>query len=202
MMARGTLNAITPWRVRSLTIPPASLMDWLRLAAWEFWIGSLVCALLWAGGAMITTSPDRIITAEDLSGCYASPPVMRPCERIVYRTGAMNAAFSALTGFVMIIAALWLVWELWDAVAPKAITDDFLRLLSYSFAGNWRDPRTWPWSRVGWAYGFAVIGFVITAATATAAWTLLSSASPKKIPAGKVETSQEFKVAPAAAQPQ
>ena len=69
---------------------------------------------------MITTSPDRIITAEDLSGCYASPPVVRPCERIVYRTGAMNAAFSALCGLVMIIAALWLLWELWNAVAPEA----------------------------------------------------------------------------------
>ncbi len=149
-MARGAMNAprgiaacqnaITPWRVRSLTIPPKSFMDWLRLAVWECWMGSLVCALLWAGGAMITTSPDRIITAEDLSGCYASPPVVRPCERIVYRTGAMNAAFSALSGLVMIIAALWLLWELWDAVAPKPITDDFLRLLSDSFARNWRDP--------------------------------------------------------------
>jgi hypothetical protein len=169
-------------------------MDWLRLAVWECWMGTLVCALLWAGGAMITTSPDRIITAEDLSGCYASPPVVRPCERIVYRTGAMNAAFSALCGLVMIIAALWLLWELWDAVAPKPITDDFLRLLSDSFARNWRDPRTWPWSRVGWAYGFTVIGFVITAATATAAWTLLSNSRPVKIPTGTVETSQEFKV--------
>jgi len=203
-MARGEVNssttrsratnAITPWRVRTLTIPPTSVMDWLRLAVWECWMGTLVCALLWAGGAMITTSPDRIITAEDLSGCYASPPVVRPCERIVYRTGAMNAAFSALCGLVMIIAALWLLWELWDAVAPKPITDDFLRLLSDSFARNWRDPRTWPWSRVGWAYGFTVIVFVITAATASAAWTLLSNSRPVKIPTGTVETSQEFKV--------
>jgi hypothetical protein len=193
-MARGTLNAITPWRVRTLTIPPASVMDWLRLAVWEFWMGTIVCALLWAGGAMITTSPDRIITAEDLSGCYASPPSVRPCERIVYRTGAMNAAFSVLCGLVMIIAALWLLWELWDAVAPKPITDDFLRLLSDSFARNWRDPRTWPWSRLGWAYGFTVIGLVITVATATAAWTLLSNSRPVKIPTATVETSQDFKV--------
>lgn len=192
-MARGAMNAITPWRVRTLTIPPASVMDWLRLAVWECWMGTIVCALLWAGGAMIATAPDRIITAEDLSGCYASPPAVRPCERIVYRTGAMNAAFSALSGLVMIIAALWLLWELWDAVAPKPITDDFLRMLSYSFARNWRDPRTWPWSRVGWAYGFTVIGFVITAATATAAWTLLSSLRPVKTPAATVHTSQEFK---------
>jgi len=94
----------------------------------------------------------------------------------------------------MIIAALWLLWELWDAVAPKPITDDFLRLLSDSFARNWRDPRTWPWSRLAWAYGFTVIGFVIAAATATAAWALLSSAHPVKIPAATVKTTQEFKV--------
>ena len=203
-MARAAMKAerraetgyrnITPWRVRTLTIPPKSAMDWLRLAVWEFWMGTMVCALLWAGGAMITTSPDRIITAEDLSGCYASPPVVRPCDRIVYRTGAMNAAFSALCGLVMIIAALWLVWELWDAVAPKPITDDFLRMLSDSFARNWRDPRTWPWSRVGWAYGFTAIGFVTTVATATAAWALLSSARPVKILAPTVQTTQEFKV--------
>jgi hypothetical protein len=200
-MARA-LNVIAPWRVRALTIPPKSLMDWLRLAVWEFWMGSLMCALLWAGGAMISTSPDRIITAEDISGCYASPPVVRPCERIVYRTGAMNAAFSVLSGFVMIIAGLWLVWELWDAAAPKPITDDFLKLLSDSFARSWRDPRTWPWSRVGWAYGFTVIGFVLTATAATTAWTLLSSASSMKIPAAKVGTSEDFKVGPATAQPQ
>ena len=99
-VARGSVSAITPWRLRALTIPPHSLIDWLRLAAWELWMGSLVCALLWSGGAMIATAPDRIITAEDLSGCYASPPVVRPCERIVYRTGAMNAAFSVLSGMV------------------------------------------------------------------------------------------------------
>ena len=57
------------------------------------------------GAALITTSPDRIITAEDLSGCYAPPPVVRPCERIVYRTGAMNAAFTALGGLLSLIVA-------------------------------------------------------------------------------------------------
>jgi hypothetical protein len=58
-------------------------------------MGLLICGFLALGVALIRTAPDRIITAEDLSGCYASPPVQRPCERIVYRTGAMNAARTA-----------------------------------------------------------------------------------------------------------
>ena len=37
---------------------------------------------------------------------------------------------------------------------PKPITDDFLKLLNDSFGRNWRDPRTWPWTRMLWAYGF------------------------------------------------
>jgi hypothetical protein len=193
-MARAALSTISPWRMRSLTIPPKTSADWLRLAAWELWMGAIVCALLWGGTAMIKTAPDRIITAEDLSGCYDSPPVTRPCERIVYRTGALNAAFSALSGMVMIIAGLWLLWELWDAVAPKPITDDFLRLLSDSFARNWRDPRTWPWSRAGWAYGFTVIGFVVTAAAASAMWAVLSGSRPARVPSAHIETSQDFRM--------
>jgi hypothetical protein len=173
-MARGSLNPITPWRLRALTIPPRSLVDWIRLAAWELWMGSLICALCWGGAAMLATSPDRIITAEDFAPCYAAAPAARPCEPVVYRTGVMNAAFSALSGLMMMLAAFWLIWELWDAVAPRPITDDFLRMLSDSFAGNWRDPRTWPWSRVGWAYGFSLIGAAMAASVAFAFWTLLT----------------------------
>lgn len=193
-MARAAMNVVSPWRRRSLVIPPQSFGDWLRLAVWELWIGSMVCTLLWAGVALIATTPDRVITAEDLSGCYAPPPVALPCERIVYRTGAMNAAFSAMSGMVMVIAALWLLWELWDAVAPKPITDDFLRILSDSFARNWRDPRTWPWSRVGWAYGFTLTGVILAFAVASAAWTALAGLRPPRVPAAKVETSQEYRV--------
>jgi hypothetical protein len=193
-MARGTVSPVTPWRTRALTFPPRSWSDWLRLAAWELWMGSIVGALLWAGGAMIATSPDRIITAEDLSGCYASPPVVRPCERIVYRTGAMNAAFSVLTGMVMTVAAFWLLWELWVAVAPKPIMDDFLRLLHDSFARNLFDPRTWPWSRVLWAYGFAAVGAAVSASLALAFWSALASATPPKAPVVKVNTSQDFRL--------
>lgn len=193
-MARGSVSAVSPWRLRALTIPPKSLTDWLRVAAWELWVGSIVCALLWAGGALVATSPDRIITAEDLSGCYASPPVVRPCELIVYRTGALNAAFSALSGLFMIVAALWLVWELWDAVAPPPITDDFLRLLNDSFARQWRDPRTWPWSRMAWAYGFALIGAAVAASVGLALWTVLEPSTPAKAPVIRVDTSEDYRL--------
>ena len=192
-MARGAMNAVSPWRLRTLNIPPRSLNDWLRLAVWELWMGSLVCLLLWAGAAMIVTAPDRFVTAEDLSGCYAVPPVPPPCDRIVYRTGAMNAAFSALSGLVMLLAAFWLLWELWEAVAPKPLSDDFLRLLRDSFGASWRNPRTWPWTRLGWAYGFTLIGGTATAAVAFSAWTLLSQAQLAKTPAPRVETSQQFR---------
>ncbi|HEX6162462.1 MAG TPA: hypothetical protein VFZ31_03790 [Vicinamibacterales bacterium] len=189
------IASISPWRARSLTVPPQSLSDWLRLVAWEFWMGALVCALLWFGGAMISTAPDRMIVAKDVSGCYALPPVAQPCERTVYR-GALNTAFSALSGFMLIVAALWLLWELWDATAPKPITDDFLRLLNDSFARDWRDPRTWPWSRFGWAYGFTTIGAAMIAALAFVMWTALASATAVKPAVVHVETSQDYRVNP------
>ena len=84
---RGAWNEITPWRRRSLTIPPDSWRAWVHLAVWEAWMGILLCGFLAFGIALITTSGDRIVTVEDLSGCYAPPPVQLPCERIVYRTG-------------------------------------------------------------------------------------------------------------------
>ena len=190
----SAISAISPWRVRSLTVPPQSLGDWLRLAVWQLWMGSAVCALLWFGAAMIRTAPDRIITARDVSGCYASPPVAQPCERILYR-GSLNAAFSGVSGLMLIVAALWLLWELWDAAAPRPITDDFLRLLSDSFARDWRDPRTWPWARIGWAYGFTLAGATLTATLAFLMWTALSAATSAR-PAVKVEPSQEYRVDP------
>ena len=192
-MARGAMNAVSPWRLRTLNVPPRSLNDWLRLAVWELWMGSLVCMLLWAGAAMIATAPDRIVTVEDLSGCYAVPPLPPPCDRIIYRTGAMNAAFSVLSGVVMLVASLWLLWELWEAVAPKPLSDDFLRLLRDSFGASWRDPRTWPWARISWAYGFTILGGAATASIAFAAWTLMSDLRATKPPLPHVETSQDFR---------
>ena len=193
-MAQRALTEITPWRRRSLTIPPDSWRAWVHLAVWEAWMGVLLCGFMAFGVALIASSRDRIITAEDLSACYAPPPVALPCARIVYRTGALNAAFTALAGMLSIVVGAWFVWELWGAVAPKPITDDFLRLLSDSFARNWRDPRTWPWSRMLLAYGFTFVGVLIAAGTAGLIWTAVSSARPVKAPIVKVETSQDFRI--------
>ena len=193
-MAEGALNEVTPWRRRSLTIPPDSWRAWVHLAVWEARMGMLLCGCLAFGAALIVTSRDRIVTIEDLSRCYAPPPVELPCDRIVYRTGALNAAFTALVGLLSLLMAAWFVWELWSAVAPKPITDDFLQLLNDSFARNWRDPRTWPWSRMMWAYGFTSLGVLLVAATALLIWTANSFAHPLKAPVIKIDTSEEFRI--------
>jgi len=194
-MAGGALNEITPWRRRSLTIPPDSWRAWLQLAVWEAWMGMLLFGFLGFGIAMVASSSDRIVIVEDLSRCYAAPPIELPCERAVYRTGALNAAFTALCGLLSLVAAAWFVWELWGAVAPKPITDDFLKLLNDSFGRNWRDPRTWPWSRMLWAYGFTSLGLLVAAGTATIIWTEVAGSRPEKAPTVKIETSQDFRIA-------
>jgi hypothetical protein len=195
-MAYGSMQEISPWRRSSLTIPPKTLQAWLRLAIWEMWMGMLLCGILTLGLSMIASSPDRIVTISDLRACYAPPPVALPCERIVYRGGLLYAAFTVLCGVMLIGAAAWFVWELWSAVEPKPITDDFLKLLDHSFGRDWRKPLTWPWGRVLWAYGFTLVGAVVTAGLAATTWTLVEGAYPAKIPAARVETSQSFSVAP------
>jgi hypothetical protein len=192
-MAHGALNEITPWRRRSLVIPPDSWRAWMHLAVWEAWMGMLLFGFVAFGIALIVTSPDRIVTLEDLSRCYAPPPVTLPCERIL-RVGGLNAAFSALGGMMSLVAASWLIWELWSAVAPKSITDDFLKLLNDSFARNWRDPRTWPWSRMIWAYGFTSLGVLLAASMVILIWTADAFRRPAKAPIIKVDTSQEFRM--------
>jgi hypothetical protein len=182
---RRSASEIGPWHRRGLTIPPDSLRGWVEFAAWELWIGMLLCGLLSFGALLIITAPNRIVVVEDFSSCYATTVVL-PCERMVYRLGGLNAAFSVLVGLMLVVAAVWLIWELWSAVEPKPITDDFLKLLHDSFGRNWRDPRTWPWSRIVWAYGFTVIGATLTAGIALIIWSLIAtSATPLK---PKIET--------------
>ena len=181
------------WNWNRLTIPPVSLRDWLKLAAWELWVGMLLCGLISFGVLFIVTASDRIVIAEDLSGCYATTVVL-PCERFVYRTGGLNAIFSVLIGVMVLAAALWFLWDLWNVAEPTPVSDDFLALLYHSFARNWRDPRTWPWSRMLWAYGFTALGAAVTAATAVLVWTTLSSSPLGKPPVANVETSERFKV--------
>ena len=192
-MAGGVTNEITPWRRRSLVIPPDSWRAWVHLAVWEAWMGMLLFGFLAFGISLIVTSPDRIVTFEDLSRCYAPPPVTLPCERII-RVGALNAAFSALGGMISLVVAGWFLWELWTAVAPKPITDDFLKLLDYSFGRNWRDPRTWPWSRMLWAYGFTFVGVSLAAAMALLIWTANTYKDERKGRTVTVEATQEFRL--------
>jgi len=129
----------------------------------------------------------------DLSNCYAAPPVALPCERVAYRMGGSIAVLNTWCGLLLLAVAAWLVWDLWSAAAPKPITDDFLQLLEDSFARNWRKPRTWPWMRVAWAYGFALIGLTAGAGMSLAI-SALSTSPPVRAPTILVETTEQFRV--------
>jgi hypothetical protein len=191
-MAGPGLPEMSPWRRRTLTIPPDSTQDWIRLALWEFWMGMLVCGALGFGTRLIAAAPDNIVTVFDFTNCYAVPPIVQPCERVAYRSGILNVVFNAYCGLLLVAVAVWLLLELWSAVAPKPITDDFLKLLDDSFGRDWRSPRTWPWARVGWAYGFPLLGAASALCVALLVSTVIAS-RPAKAPAVHVETSQFFR---------
>ena len=150
--------------------------------------------ILGFGTTLIVTAPAHIITVFDFTNCYAVPPVVQPCERVAYRAGALNVAMNVWCGVLLIAVALWLVWELWGAVAPKPITDDFLKLLDDSFARDWRKPRTWPWARMGWAYGFTFVGVTSAIGIGLLVSALLPSSTRGKAPTVHVETSQQFRL--------
>ena len=202
-MAAGSMHEISPWNRRALAIPPNSRQAWLRLAVWQLWIGALLCGILGFGTLLIVTAPNRLITVQVPASCYAPSAIVQPCERgvtgsvtqgVVFRTGALYALFSVLAGVLMFVLAAWFLWELWTAAAPKPITDDFLKLLHDSFARKWRDPRTWPWTRMWWAYGFTLVGATVTAGLAVLFWTLLPPSQRSKPPIISVETSQIFRL--------
>ena len=140
-MARPVLPDLSPWRRRALTIPPDSMRAWVSLAAWEIWMGVLVCGALALGIRLIATAPENLVTVLDFTNCYGGPPIVQPCERVAYRVGTLNVLLNAWCGVLLVAAAAWLLWELWHAVAPKPITDDFLKLLDDSF-GRDRMMRT------------------------------------------------------------
>lgn len=195
-MARPTWPDMGPWRRRALTIPPNSPVAWLRLAVWESWMGMLLCGALVFGVRLIVSAPRSIVTVFDFSRCYAAPPIVLPCERIAYRAGTMNAVFNAWCGLLMVVFAAWLVWELWNAVAPKPVTDDFLALLDDSFARDWRRPRTWPWTRMALGYGFTLVGAGLAVAMGLVVSNAISASRLAKPPVVHVETSQQFRPAP------
>jgi hypothetical protein len=136
-MARWELPEMSPWRRRALTIPPDSVGAWARLAAWELWMGVLVGAAYAFGAELI---------------------------RARSKGGPLNMLFNTWCGLIVIAGGCWLLWELWLAVAPRPVTDEFLKLLDDSFGRNWGDPRRWPWRRLVWAYGFTLVGALLSLA--------------------------------------
>ena len=193
-MAEWKLPEMSPWRRHALTIPPDSLRAWIGLAAWEFWMGMLLYGVVSFGRQLIVTAPESIVTVFDFTNCYAAPPVVQPCERIAYRAGVLSVVLNVWCGLLLIAVAAWLLWELWSAVAPKPITDDFLKLLDDSFGRDWRSPRTWPWARMAWAYGFTLAGTASALFMGLLISAALSSSSPAKAPTVRVETSQQFRL--------
>jgi hypothetical protein len=193
-MAGWWMPEVGPWRPRGLVFPPNSVHSWTRFVVWQLVMGMLLCVILGFGIALIVTSPDRLFTVWNFTDCYQPPPVELPCARIAYRGGALGAVFSGLCGAMLIGVAAWLLSELWSAVEPKPITDDFLRLLNESFGRSWRKPQTWPWARMVWAYGLTALGATVTAGVCVAIWTLVASSQFATAPAGQVETAQSFRL--------
>src|SRR5262249_37700196 len=120
---------------------------------------------------------------------------VQPCERVAYQSGTMNVALNGWCGLMLVAVAAWLLWELWSAVTPAPITDDFLRLLDESFGYSWRRPRSWPWARLGWAYGFTLAGAVAAFCGGLLVSNVVSSLQQAHAPTIHVETSERFKVA-------
>jgi len=183
---------MSPWRQRPLTIPPDSVHAWFSLAAWEFWMGILLCGALVFGFRLIVNAPQNIVTVFDFTNCYAAPPVAQPCERVAFRTGYLGVIMNAGGGYLLVAMIPWLLWELWTAVAPQPITDDFLKLLDDSFGRSWRRPRTWPWTRLGWAYGFTLLGALSAFSLGSIVSQAIASAKSTHPPAPRIETHERF----------
>src|ERR1044071_7182091 len=150
---------MSAWNRRGLTIPPDSWRAWVRLAVWQIWMGMMICGAIVFGVQQIRSAPGHIVTVEGLGR----------------RVGGLNALFSVMTGLLLFVVAAWLLWELWMAVKPRPIADDFLKLLHDSFARDWRDPGTWPWARFAWAYGFACLGATSLVVATLVLWSAASS---------------------------
>jgi len=105
----------------------------------------------------------------------------------------LNVVLNAWCGLLLVGVAALLLWELWVVVAPKPIADEFLKLLDDSFGRNWRRPSTWPWARIGWAYGFTSVGACLVLGLGMIVSAVLSSSRPAHAPTMHVETSERFR---------
>ena len=83
-MARAKLRDISPWRGAPLTIPPDSVQAWVRLAAWEVWMGVLLYGALHFGTQlMISARQGSLVSLQGGrlgSGCSV-PNACRPVRR-------------------------------------------------------------------------------------------------------------------------
>lgn len=192
-MTRPAAPVRNYWKRHVLTIPPDSMQAWIRLAAWEGFMGAVICSALVFGTGLIVRAPDHMVTVFDFTNCYAAAPVVQPCERVAYRAGTLNVVLNAWCGLLLVAVAAVLLWQLWDDVAPKPITDEFLKLLNDSFGRDWRRPRTWPWGRLWWAYGFTLVGAFLTFGLGMLVSTTISSSDSARPPAAHVETSERFR---------
>ena len=136
-MAGWTLPEMSPWKRRPLVVPPNSRSAWILLVTWEAWMGIVIYGVVGVGARFVG----------DLA---------RRQPRTV-----LSVVFAIWSGAILFVIAMWLIWELWNAAAPKPITDEFLRLLDASFGADWRSLRRWPWARLTWAYGFATVGVLV-----------------------------------------
>jgi hypothetical protein len=155
------------WRRRTIVAPPETRDEWVRLVAWELWIGLILFFLFAVGIELAATPPDR---------------------------GWFIVALSIVSGMTMLAVAARLLWSLWRAAEPAPITDDFLSLLHESFGRNWRDPRTWPWSRLKWAYGFTTVGVAMGLLLTIALSEAVRSLPSTRRPATEINTLQIFRV--------
>ena len=155
------------WRMRTIIVPPETRDEWVRLVAWELWMGLSLFFLMAVGIELLATPPDG---------------------------GWLTDAFAIVLGVVMLTAAARVLCSLWIAAEPPPITDDFLSLLHESFGRNWRDPKTWPWSRVRWAYGFTTVGVAIGLLLTIALSEAIRSLPSARPRVTQAETVQIFKV--------
>lgn len=134
-------------------------------------MGVVLCSAVVFGSLLIVNAPQKMVTS------------------------GLDVLLNFWCGLLLIAVAVGLLVELWSLAAPTPVTDDFLQLLHDSFGRDWRRPRTWPWARVAWAYGFTSVGVAAALAAGLVASSLLSPPRGGKVPAVSVETRELFRPA-------